>query len=207
MPILSSGEDGGQPDRRTMLSSLARFQVPSLRRSVMQLMTTVAPYAALTVLMYYAYYHISPWLTLALALPAAGLVVRLFIIQHDCGHGAFFPVALGKRGRRPAVQPDDIHALRAMAPAPRGAPCRLEQSRQAPERRRHLFGMPYAGRIRGLSPLRQRLYRAALHPLVSQLLLPPVVFVLLYRVPFDTPRGWRKERVTVYLTNLGIGAL
>ncbi len=40
--------------------------------------------------MYYAYYHISPWLSLALALPAAGLVVRLFIIQHDCGHGAYF---------------------------------------------------------------------------------------------------------------------
>lgn len=30
------------------------------------------------------------WLTLLLALPAAGLVVRLFLIQHDCGHGSFF---------------------------------------------------------------------------------------------------------------------
>ncbi|MDQ2762715.1 MAG: fatty acid desaturase, partial [Pseudomonadota bacterium] len=59
-----------------------------------------------------------------------------------------------------------------------------------------------------LSPLRQRLYRAALHPLVSQLLLPPIVFILIYRIPFDTPRiGWRKERLSVYLTNLGIGAL
>ncbi len=30
------------------------------------------------------------WLTLLLAVPAAGFLVRLFIIQHDCGHGAFF---------------------------------------------------------------------------------------------------------------------
>ena len=55
--------------------------------------------------------------------------------------------------------------------------------------------------------MRQRLYRAALHPLVSQLLLPPVVFILVYRIPFDTPKGWRKERISVYLTNLAIGGV
>jgi omega-6 fatty acid desaturase (delta-12 desaturase) len=77
-------------DRRTLLARLATFQGPSTRRSVTQLAITAAPYAALVVFMYYAYYHISPWLTLALALPAAGFVVRLFIIQHDCGHGAYF---------------------------------------------------------------------------------------------------------------------
>jgi omega-6 fatty acid desaturase (delta-12 desaturase) len=52
--------------------------------------------------------------------------------------------------------------------------------------------------------LRQRLYRAALHPLVSQILLPPLLFVLLQRVPFDTPKSWRTERLTVYLTDLGL---
>ncbi len=30
------------------------------------------------------------WTTLLLAVPAAGLLVRFFIIQHDCGHGSFF---------------------------------------------------------------------------------------------------------------------
>ena len=34
--------------------------------------------------------HVSYWLSLALALPAAGFLVRLFLIQHDCGHGSFF---------------------------------------------------------------------------------------------------------------------
>ena len=70
-------------DRRSLLASLAPFQAPSTRRSLTQFGVTAAPYAALVAFMYYAYYHISPWLSLALAIPAAGLVVRLFIIQQD----------------------------------------------------------------------------------------------------------------------------
>jgi hypothetical protein len=37
-------------------------------------------------------------------------------------------------------------------------------------------------------------------------LLPPLVFVILYRVPFDAAKGWRRERHEVYLTNLALGA-
>lgn len=47
------------------------------------------PLAALWLLMV-ASLEVSYWLTLALAPPTAGLLVRLFMIQHDCGHGAFF---------------------------------------------------------------------------------------------------------------------
>src|ERR1700712_2924235 len=78
------------PDRRSLLATIAPFQVPSTRHSITQLAVTAAPYAALVAFMYYAYYHISPWLSVALALPTAGFVVRLFIIQHDCGHGSYF---------------------------------------------------------------------------------------------------------------------
>ena len=38
----------------------------------------------------WALLHVSFWLTLLLAIPAAGFLVRLFMIQHDCSHGAFF---------------------------------------------------------------------------------------------------------------------
>jgi omega-6 fatty acid desaturase (delta-12 desaturase) len=194
------------PDRRKLLSSIAPFQAPSLPRSISQLGVTAAPYAALLGFMYYAYYHLSPWLSLALALPAAGLVVRLFIIQHDCGHGAYF------KSRWANEIVGWLCSLTTFTP-------------YALWRRHHSLhhavwnnldkrpggGDIYSGCLtlteyEALSPMRQRLYRAALHPLVSQLLLPPVVFILLYRVPFDTPKGWRKERISVYLTNLGIGA-
>jgi len=55
----------------------------------MEIAVTFAPFAALWAAMW-ALMHVSYWLTLALALPAAGFLVRLFMIQHDCGHGAFF---------------------------------------------------------------------------------------------------------------------
>ena len=68
-----------------------RFQAygADAKRSIFQLVTTVTSFAALLVVMAAAsngHY----WLTLLLAVPAAGLLVRLFIIQHDCGHGSFF---------------------------------------------------------------------------------------------------------------------
>jgi len=59
------------------------------RRSSLQLVTTAVPFFALLVVMG-AVADGRYWLTLLLAAPAAGLLVRLFIIQHDCGHGSFF---------------------------------------------------------------------------------------------------------------------
>jgi omega-6 fatty acid desaturase (delta-12 desaturase) len=59
------------------------------KRSIIQLVTTASMFIALLVVMGLAS-HAHYWLTLLLAAPAAGLLVRLFIIQHDCGHGSFF---------------------------------------------------------------------------------------------------------------------
>ena len=57
---------------------------------------------------------------------------------------------------------------------------------------------------RALGRWRRRLVRLTNHPIVANLLLPPLVFVILYRVPFDAPKGWRRERRGVYLTNLAL---
>jgi omega-6 fatty acid desaturase (delta-12 desaturase) len=46
----------------------------------------------MSVAMYFSL-GVSYWLTLALSIPTAGLLVRIFIISHDCGHGAFFKTA------------------------------------------------------------------------------------------------------------------
>lgn len=53
-----------------------------------QLGSTLALFAATIALMFVTV-QTHYWLTLLLALPAGGLLVRLFIIQHDCGHGSF----------------------------------------------------------------------------------------------------------------------
>lgn len=55
-----------------------------------QLLNTLVPYAALWCLMYFSL-RVSWWLALPLAVLAAGFLVRVFIIFHDCGHGSFFP--------------------------------------------------------------------------------------------------------------------
>lgn len=65
------------------------YQNPDMRRSLWQLVNTLVPYVGLWFLMYHSL-KISYWITLALAFPAAGLAARVFIIFHDCGHGAFF---------------------------------------------------------------------------------------------------------------------
>ena len=49
---------------------------------------------------------------------------------------------------------------------------------------------------------RRCLVRLTNHPIVANLLLPPLVFVILYRMPFDAATGWRRERRAVYLTTL-----
>jgi acyl-lipid omega-6 desaturase (Delta-12 desaturase) len=59
-------------------------------RAVADLATSVLPYLALSVLMYMTL-DASYLLVLALAIPAAGFLVRTFIVFHDCAHGSFLP--------------------------------------------------------------------------------------------------------------------
>jgi acyl-lipid omega-6 desaturase (Delta-12 desaturase) len=70
--------------------SLAPYTHPRLGRSVLDLATSVVPYVALWALMYFTL-DVSYLLTLALAIPAAGFLVRTFIVFHDCTHGSFMP--------------------------------------------------------------------------------------------------------------------
>ena len=74
---------------RNWIHDLAQYRVPDQRRSIYEILITAAPFAGLWLLAWAAL-SISYVLTLILAVPAAGFLVRLFMIQHDCGHGAFF---------------------------------------------------------------------------------------------------------------------
>ena len=69
--------------------ALARHQTPVLRSNGWQLVNSLVPHLVLWVLMVWAL-NISYWITLALAVPAAGFLVRIFIIFHDCCHASFF---------------------------------------------------------------------------------------------------------------------
>lgn len=67
----------------------ARYSKPDALRSAWQIANSVIPYLALWYLMYRSL-AVSYWLTLAIAPLAAGFMIRIFIIFHDCTHGAFF---------------------------------------------------------------------------------------------------------------------
>lgn len=69
--------------------TLSTYRGASRLRSISEITITAVPFAALWVAAWLALDY-SYWLSLALAVPAAGFLLRLFVIQHDCGHGSFF---------------------------------------------------------------------------------------------------------------------
>src|SRR5687768_7444397 len=71
-------------------NDLDAFAQASVSRGLLDLATSVVPYLALTAYMY-ATSGDSIFLTLGLAIPAAGFLLRTFIVFHDCGHGSFMP--------------------------------------------------------------------------------------------------------------------
>jgi acyl-lipid omega-6 desaturase (Delta-12 desaturase) len=76
-------------DDRAWLKILSGYRQPHRGRSALELAITVIPLVVLWALSYVAV-HYGFWWGLLLTVPAAGFLLRLFMIQHDCGHGAFF---------------------------------------------------------------------------------------------------------------------
>jgi len=194
------------PDQRTLRRQAAYFQVPFLRESLGQLLSSIGGFFAVCAAMYVAADY-SYWISLALAPFAAGLLVRIFIIQHDCGHGAFF------RSRRLNDIAGYACSLLTLAPYPSWR--RQHAGHHAIWNnldRRETGADIYSSCLtvdeyRALGTFGRLGYRVSRHPLVANLVLPPLVFLFLYRLPFDMPAGWRRERRAVYLTNLALVVL
>ncbi|MDA0704105.1 MAG: fatty acid desaturase [Proteobacteria bacterium] len=177
-----------------------------MRESLLQIATSLGGFVAVCVAMYVTA-GISFWIVLALMPLAAGFLVRTFIVQHDCGHGAFF------RSKRWNDVLGVVCSLVTLAPYPswrrqhaghHGVWNNLD--------RRDTGADIYSSCLtveeyRQLSPWGRRWYRVSRNPIVANLLIPPLVFLVLYRLPFDMPVGWRGERRAVYLTDIALIAL
>lgn len=70
--------------------ALAEYSTPRLWRSVVDILTSVVAYFVVLVAMYFLL-RVSVLLALALAVPAAGFLLRTYIVFHDCAHGSFLP--------------------------------------------------------------------------------------------------------------------
>lgn len=181
-------------------SIVSRYHQPSRWRSAWQLTNTLLPYAALLTLMYWSLDY-SYVLTLALAVPTAGLLVRIFIISHDCGHGAFF------RSRKANDIVGGITSFLCCTPyhywkhehaVHHASAGNLDERGRGDIWTMTVKEYTAAPRIKRFA---YRLYRT---PLVLFGVGAFSVFMFEYRVP---PRkGTRRDRLSVWRTNLGIGA-
>jgi omega-6 fatty acid desaturase (delta-12 desaturase) len=140
-------------------------------------------------------------LYLILAIPAAGLLVRLFMIQHDCGHGAFF--------RHRAANDWLGRALSVLTLTPYDFWRRTHAVHHATSGNLDQRGMGDIDTLtvdeyRALSRWGRVRYRMYRHPLVMFGIGPAYLFFLQYRLPVGLMRvGWRPWLSTM-VTNLAI---
>ncbi len=84
---MTAGQDAGT--EKAWLKILSNYRKPNTGRSLYELAVTLIPFILLWAAAWVAI-HFGYWLGLILVIPAAGFLLRLFMLQHDCGHGSFF---------------------------------------------------------------------------------------------------------------------
>jgi acyl-lipid omega-6 desaturase (Delta-12 desaturase) len=194
-------------DKRKYLRAIvAPYSRSVTARSLWQIANTLLPLIALFAVMY-ASISVSYWLPLAFTVPAACLLVRLFIIQHDCGHGSFFPsraanVAMGCVASLFTLTP--FANWRRQHMLHHGTWNNLDRRQSGSDIYSSCLTV---AEYRALGFWKRVGYRLLQHPVTALIVLPPLVFLLLYRIPFDTPRSWTRERRSVWLTNVALVAV
>ena len=176
-----------------------RYQRSSPARATGQIVTTLVPLAIVFYLMFRSL-ALPYVVTLLLAVPAAGLLVRTFIIMHDCAHGSFLRWkrandvlgwAMGVLMLTPFEQWRHDHALHHASAG--------DLSRRGHGDVATLTVREYAA----LSPARRRRYRLLRNPFVL-FGLGPIHFVLMNRLPPRNGSTTKAQRRSVLSTNAGI---
>ncbi|HLP76359.1 MAG TPA: fatty acid desaturase [Candidatus Paceibacterota bacterium] len=190
-----------RPESADWKKIVARYQEPSLRASLWQLTNTLIPYAGLWVLMYFTH-KISWWLTVPLAVLAGGFMVRLFIIFHDCGHGAFF------KSQRANHLVGAITGLLTFTPYFHWRWEHAIHHSTSGDLDRRGTGDVWTMTVQEYlesSRWKRFAYRLARNPFVLFVLAPLFLFLVLQR--FHAMKAGRKEILSVYLTNLGLALM
>ena len=185
---------------REWVKIVKQYQVPDRWRSMWQVLNTFVPFVLIWILMVYSL-KLSYWLTLALAVVNAGFVVRIFILQHDCGHNSFF-----KSTKWNNVL-GSISGVITLTPYYHW-------------RKRHAIHHATSGDLdfRGIgdvetvtvaefsamSKWERFKYRFYRHPFTLFLLGPVYIFVIGHRFPVGVKKGDKKERASVHWTNLAL---
>jgi len=183
---------------------LANYSTPNRLRSVAELAITALPLVMLWTAAWFTFSLGHAWASFLIAIPAAGFLVRLFMVQHDCGHGTFFAGRLANDwvGRVIGVltlTPYDCwRRSHAIHHATTGNLDRRGTGDLDTLTVREYRALSWWGRVK------YRLYR---HPLIMFGVGPAYLFLLQQRLPVGLMRnGWQPWASTM-ATNLAIAAI
>lgn len=183
--------------------TIASWRGADTRRSVIQLATTAAIFFALWIATFLSL-EVSYALTLGLAVPTAGFQIRLFMIQHDCGHGSFF------RSRRARDIVGFCIGVLTLTPYQYWRRTHAHHHAHSGDLDLRGFGdidtltvREYTGRSR-IGRLAYRLYR---NPIVLLGIGPAFHFLVKHRFPWDVPRSWKQAWASVGWTNACLVAI
>jgi acyl-lipid omega-6 desaturase (Delta-12 desaturase) len=174
-----------------------KYNRPDLRKSIWQICNSFIPYSIMWYLMYrsleYPY-----WITILLSIIAAGFLIRLFIIFHDCGHGSFF------RSKRANDLVGMIFGIFAFTPYHKWQKQHHIHHVTAANLDKRGIGDVWTLTVEEYlksSKWRRFLYRAFRNPLIM-FTFGPVFMLMQHR--FSTKQMTRGEKQKVYFTNIAI---
>lgn len=186
---------------KSAVQLLLAFAKPDPKRSIWQLVSTSLGFVLLWWIALRALDY-SYALVLPVSFAAAFMVMRLFIMQHDCGHGAFF------RSRTANGAVGGVLGVVTLTPYrywSRQHALHHAGSGNLDERG---FGDITTLTVREYLALgwwRRLAYRLYRHPLVLLGIGPAYMFFVKHRFPFDVPfKKWRREWESVMLTNAAL---
>lgn len=191
-------------DLAALNAVLAKYKESHLPSSIWQIVNTAVPFFSVMALMYVTAYKGYWPITLLLAVPAAGLLTRMFIIQHDCGHGSFF------KSTRANDWVGAIIGVLTLTPYTYWKQTHAIHHSTSGNLDRRGYGDIETLTLKeyiALTPWGRWKYRAYRSVPVLFFIGPAFHFVVYHRLPGIIPADWKAERRSILLNDLALVGL
>ena len=190
-------------DARQIFRAAAVYAKPVEARSVFELLITIVPFMLLWALTWVALAN-GYLAGLLIAVPAGGLLLRLFVIQHDCGHGSLF--------RNRAINDWVGRSLSVLTLTPYDSWRRSHAKHHATSGNLGKRGTGDVDTLttaeyRARPPSRRLRYRLYRNPLIFFLVGPAYTFLLRHRFPAASANGGWRSGLSTLATNAAVGTI